>query len=113
MRLFSGQSAWVVQRLTALVVLVLLIVALVTVLVRPPGFEGWRALMASAHGAVLIMIAFVAAGVHGWIGARDIVLDYVHHPALRLLVLALVASLLTGVFVRLLLTLARVFGGGS
>ena len=111
MRLFSGQAAWVVQRLTALLVL-LLIFALVTLLVRPSGFEAWRALVASAHGAVLIMIGFVAVGIHGWIGVRDIVLDYIHQPALRLVVLALVASLLTGVFIRVLLTLARVFAGG-
>ena len=112
MRLFAGQSAWVVQRLTALLLLLLLVLALLAMLVRPPGFEAWRALVASSHGAVLIAIGFVALGVHGWVGARDIVLDYVHRPSLRLALLLLVGTLLVGVQVRVLLTLARVFGGG-
>jgi succinate dehydrogenase / fumarate reductase, membrane anchor subunit len=112
MRLFAGQSAWVLQRLTALMLLVLLIFALLAILLRPPGFEAWHALVASAHGAVLITIGFLALALHGWVGARDIVLDYVHQAALRLVVLALVAILLTGVFIRVLLTLAKVFGGG-
>jgi succinate dehydrogenase / fumarate reductase membrane anchor subunit len=113
MKLFAGQSAWVVQRLTAIALLVLLAFALVALLVRPPGFEAWRALVGSAHGAVLVAIGFAAIGLHGWIGARDVVLDYIHHPFWRLAVLALAGILLTGVFIRVLLTLARAFGGGA
>ena len=113
MKLFAGQSAWVVQRLTALVMLVLLALALLVMLVRPPGFDHWRALVGSAHGAVLIAIGFGAIGLHGWIGARDVVLDYVHHPFWRLVLLALVAIVLSAVFLRVLLTLARAFGGGA
>jgi succinate dehydrogenase / fumarate reductase membrane anchor subunit len=113
MRLFAGQSAWVVQRLTALLLLVLLVAAVVTLVVRPAGFEAWRALAGSAHGAVLIALGFGALALHGWVGARDIVLDYVHRPALRLAILAVVALLLAGVQVRVLLTLAFAFGTGA
>jgi succinate dehydrogenase / fumarate reductase membrane anchor subunit len=55
---------------------------------------------------VLIVIGFVALGVHGWIGARDVVLDYVHAPGLRFALLALLATLLLGVLTRVVLTLA-------
>lgn len=110
MRIFSGQSAWIVQRVSALVLLVLLILALVTIFVRPPGFDAWRTLVGSPHGAVLIALGFLAIGMHGWIGARDVVLDYIHLPWLRLGVLSLVAVLLVGVQIRVILTLAGVFG---
>ena len=110
MRLFAGQSAWVVQRLSALVLLVLLVLAIATLLLKPPGYEAWRALVGNAHAAVLIAIGFMAMAVHGWIGARDIVLDYIARPALRLAVLAIVGVLLTGVVTRVTLTLARTFG---
>lgn len=122
MRLFAGQSAWVAQRLSAVVLLLLLLVAaLAAAFARPGGIDGsvgsgfasWRALMGSAHGAVLTMIGFIAAGVHAWIGVRDIVLDYLHRPALRLAVLLVVALALTGVQLRVLLTLARAFSGGA
>lgn len=110
MRLFAGQSAWVLQRMTALVLLILLVLALAVMLVRPPGFEAWRDLVASAHAAVLIEVGFLALGLHAWIGARDIVLDYIHRPPLRTTVLLLIAILLVGVQFRVLLTLASVFG---
>ena len=110
MRIFSGQSAWIVQRLTALVLIVLLILAMATIFMRPPGFHAWRSLVGRAHGAVLIAVGFIAIGVHGWIGARDVVLDYIHRPWLRLGILSLVAVLLVGVQIRVILTLASVFG---
>lgn len=105
MRLFAGQSAWVLQRLSALVLLVLLALGTAALLMAAPGFAGWRALATSPHGAVLIVIGFVALCVHGWIGARDVVLDYVHAPRARLLLLALVGTLLIGVLTRVVLTL--------
>ncbi|HSN34152.1 MAG TPA: succinate dehydrogenase, hydrophobic membrane anchor protein [Ideonella sp.] len=106
MRLFAGQSAWVVQRLTALLLLLLLLLAVVNVLLRPPGFAAWRELATSTHGAVLIIVGYLALALHAWIGARDVVLDYVHHAGLRLAILGIVAVLLAGVLVRTVLTLA-------
>ena len=106
MRLFTGQRAWVVQRATALLLLFLLLLAVVNLLLRPPGFESWHALATSTHGAVLIVVAWLALALHGWIGARDVVLDYVHHAGLRLAILGVVGVLLAGLLVRVVLTLA-------
>jgi len=44
--------------------------------------------------------------VHAWIGTRDVVLDYVHVPALRIAILAIVGTLLLGVLTRVALTVA-------
>lgn len=113
MRLFAGQSAWIVQRLTALALIVLLLVAAGTALARPAGYESWRALLSSAHGAVLVVLGFLALGLHGWVGGRDVVLDYVHAPALRLALLFVIAFLLVGVQVRVFLAVARGFAGAA
>jgi len=34
--------------------------------------------------------------IHGWVGLRDVTLDYIHHLGLRLMVLTLTAVLLIG-----------------
>lgn len=106
MRLFSGQSAWLLQRASAILVLLLLLLGIVNLLAAPPGYEAWRALATSTHGAVLIIVGFIAVAVHAWIGTRDVVLDYVHVPALRIVILAVVGTLLLGVLTRVVLTVA-------
>jgi len=105
MRLFAGQSAWVVQRVSALVLLCVLLLGAGNLVFGPRGFDAWHALATSTHGAVLIVVGFAALALHGWIGARDVVLDYVHAPGLRIALLALIGTLLLGVLVRVVLTL--------
>lgn len=113
MRLFLGQRAWVLQRLSALVLLLFVVLGGARLLLGPPlTYQHWRAIAASAHGAVLIVVFFAALCLHGWVGARDILLDYVHAPALRLALLAAVAVILIAVLARVVLTLAAQFAGG-
>lgn len=65
MRLLGGQRAWIVQRLSALYLLLCVVGGAAWLLLYGrPGFEGWR----------------------------DVVLDYVHPFGLRAGVLALVAG---------------------
>jgi succinate dehydrogenase / fumarate reductase membrane anchor subunit len=106
MRLFAGQSAWLAQRWSALVVLFVLLLGAVNLLIGPTGYDAWHALATSTHGAVFIVLGFTALAVHGWIGARDVVLDYVHAPGLRLALLAVIGTLLFAVLTRVVLTLA-------
>ena len=114
MRIFSGQRAWVLQRATAIVVLLLLTVGAAALLVGPPlSFERWQALATSAHGAVLIVVFFAALCMHAWVGARDVVLDYIHAPAVRLPLLALIAIILMAIVIRVALTLAAHFTAGG
>lgn len=107
MRVFSGQRAWLLQRFTAIAILVLLVLGAFTLVTADgTGYDRWRALASSSHGAVLIVVLFISMGVHGWIGVRDVVLDYVHAPALRLPLLALVAFVLVAVEIRVVMILA-------
>ncbi|MDO9596384.1 MAG: succinate dehydrogenase, hydrophobic membrane anchor protein [Azoarcus sp.] len=107
MRVFLGQRAWLLQRATAVVLLMLLALGAALLLVGPPlTYERWHALATSPHGAVIVILLFAALSVHGWIGARDIVLDYVHSLPLRLSVLAIIAVILSAVVIRVALLMA-------
>ena len=110
MRLFRGQSAWLVQRISALLVLILLAAGSLALLSGPPlEHARWHAFATGLHGGPLIMLLFAALCAHAWVGMRDIVLDYIHPRAPRLVVLTLVVLILFAVLVRVLLTLATHF----
>lgn len=110
MRQFTGQRAWLVQRLSALLLLCATAALGAFLLIEgPPGYPAWRAFARHPAGSTLILAVTAALCLHGWVGARDVALDYIHRPWLRLAVLALAASALGLVFLRVLLALARVF----
>lgn len=114
MRLFLGQHAWMLQRVTALVLLLFVAVCAAYLLVGPPlTFERWRAIATSTHGAVLIVVLFAALALHAWVGIRDVVLDYVHPPAVRLPLLALIGVILPAIVIRVGLTVAAHFAAAG
>ena len=109
MRLYDGQRAWVVQRISALLLLVLIVFGVLALpFASPLDFAGWRAFAGGVLGGPLIALLFGALCAHAWVGMRDIVLDYIQPRGLRLAVLSLIAIVLFGVLVRVLLSLATV-----
>jgi len=97
MRLFSGQRAFVLQRLSALVLLAFLAAgALRLAFGAPLGFAQWQAWSAQPLAAAALLVLTVALLLHAWVGIRDVVLDYVHPLALRLAILAIAAAGLAG-----------------
>ena len=93
MRLFSGQRAFVLQRVSALVLLACLVAAALRVAIGVPVTAAqWQAWAAQPLGAALLLLAAAALIAHAWVGVRDVVLDYVHPLALRLCVLAAAAA---------------------
>lgn len=109
MRLFDGQRAWVVQRISASLLLALIVFGVLALpFAAPLDFAGWRAFAGGVLGGPLIALLFGALCVHAWVGMRDIVLDYIQPRGLRLAVLSLIAVVLLGVLVRVLLSLATV-----
>jgi succinate dehydrogenase / fumarate reductase membrane anchor subunit len=92
MRLFSGQHAFVVQRLSALVLLAFAAaLALRLAFGAPPSQEAWRAWAGQPFGAALVAALAGALLLHAWVGVRDVALDYVKPLALQLLLLAAAA----------------------
>jgi succinate dehydrogenase / fumarate reductase membrane anchor subunit len=93
MRVFSGQRAFVLQRLSALVLLAYAAGALARLAFGAPvALEGWRAWAATPAGAALLALLAAAILLHAWVGVRDVVLDYVHPLGLRLALLGAVAA---------------------
>jgi succinate dehydrogenase / fumarate reductase membrane anchor subunit len=97
MRLFSGQRAFLLQRLSALVVLAYLAGGALWLALAPPvSFARWQAWSAQPLAAAALLVLAAAVFAHAWVGVRDVALDYVRPLALRLAVLGAVATLLAG-----------------
>lgn len=89
----SALPAWLVQRLSALYMLLFLIYALSHwAVARPAGYEGWRAWVLGDPIRLPGLLFFAALFLHAWVGLRDIVFDYVHPIALRLAALMLIGG---------------------
>lgn len=96
-RAVSGLRAWLLQRLSALVLLGYLVVALVVLAAEAPGSHAqWRALMQSPAVALATLVAFAALLLHAWVGARDVLMDYVKPLPLRIGLMTLLVLLLGG-----------------
>ncbi len=93
-RNLSGLSAWLVQRLSAVYMLVFLAAAPVAVCsLETFDFTSWRALMAHPLSGVASAMFFISLMLHLWVGIRDVILDYAGRwPALRLTLLALLGG---------------------
>lgn len=92
----TGLRPWMLQRLTAVAMLLfLLYVGLHFLFVPTQGFEAWRAWARSPVVAVCAVTFFVVLLLHAWIGLRDVLMDYVKPLALRTALLSVLAIVLT------------------
>jgi succinate dehydrogenase / fumarate reductase membrane anchor subunit len=99
----QGFNPWLMQRLTALL-LVAGSIALIAVVLWAPfddfsGFRGWI-----ADPLVIIVISLFVASLllHAWVGIRDVIMDYVRHLGVRITLLTLTVLYLLGCLVWLL-----------
>ena len=92
-----GLRDWLLQRLTAIYLALFLGYLLLHFLIQPQySFQEWHGWM--THPAMVIATALfiLAVLVHGWVGMRDVVLDYVQSIRLRIAILSLIALTLIG-----------------
>jgi succinate dehydrogenase / fumarate reductase, membrane anchor subunit len=81
-----GLRDWLLQRATAIVLTLYLIVLAIRIgLARPIDYTSWAGIFVPLGMKVATLIAFVALAYHAWIGVRDIWMDYVRPTAIRLL----------------------------
>ncbi len=104
----GGIRPWVVQRVSAAYMLVYLIVALVYFGSQGFVFSNWLAWFTSLPGFIAAVLCGLALLLHGWIGGRDILMDYVSHGGLRFLLLVMLAFYLMVLAVWLIVILGRV-----
>ena len=87
-----GLRDWLLQRLTAIYLACFLIYLLVHFLIQPQHtFQEWHDWITRPAMIIAAAMFILAVLVHGWVGMRDVVLDYVHGISLRISVLSLIA----------------------
>lgn len=80
-----GLKDWLIQRVTAVVMAVWLVVMLGLLLVQGPfSHESWRSLMSGFCMRAFTSLFFLSLMYHAWVGLRDIWMDYVKPVWLRL-----------------------------
>lgn len=90
-----GLKDWLVQRVSALVMAVYLVLFVGAMLVCSPGnYEEWRAVFAPQWMRLATLLFFLSLFWHAWIGMRDILMDYVSSTAARLVLQVVVILLL-------------------
>ena len=97
-RKLSGLQAWVIQRVSAVYIAMFIVAASLSLLVNgpPENYQAWKHLWATPLFNLATSLFIAALLLHAWVGIRDIVLDYIHPPALRFIVLSLLIGALLG-----------------
>lgn len=110
-RVISGLRYWLLQRLSALYILLFLIVLAVVWGGEPLSFAVWQAWAAHPVANIALLFFVLALLLHAWIGLRDVIIDYVHSVAMRYVLLILIALGLFGLgfwSLRILLFVGRI-----
>jgi len=90
-RASSGLRAWLLQRLSAVYILVFLLMFAYVWRGQVITYDTWHAWVAHpAANIALILFAF-ALLLHAWIGGRDVIIDYVKSVALRYVLISVFA----------------------
>ncbi|HEY8857440.1 MAG TPA: succinate dehydrogenase, hydrophobic membrane anchor protein [Rugosibacter sp.] len=96
-RAVSGLRAWLVQRVTAVYMLLFLVFLLVHFLLgRPTSYLAWHTWIVSPMVSITGFVFWAALLAHMWVGLRDVILDYVKPLAARVGALALLVLCLIG-----------------
>lgn len=92
-----GLRDWLLQRLTAVYLACFLIYLMMHFYNQPQhDYRQWHDWITHPAMTVASAVFILAVLIHGWVGMRDVVLDYVHTLSLRLMVLSLIVLLLIG-----------------
>lgn len=91
-----GMKEWLLQRLTAVVMLLYTVMMLVFLLTMPGSYEEWRIFFQNGWVQVFSQITFAALLYHVWIGMRDVWMDYIKPDGVRLVAHSLTILWLLG-----------------
>jgi len=93
-----GLRDWLVQRVTAVLMLVftLLLLAQVLFTAGPIGYDKWAGIFAQQWMKVLTFVVIVSLAWHAWVGMRDVWMDYIKPVGTRLVAHVLTIVWLVG-----------------
>lgn len=80
-----GIKDWLIQRLSAVLIVVFSIILLIGLFCTPSTYASWRQFFSYVTVKVVVQITVISIIIHAWIGVRDIWMDYIKHTGLRLL----------------------------
>ena len=81
----TGLRAWALQRVSAIYLAGFFVYLLHYFAAAPAAdYAAWRAWVAQPAVAVTMELGFLSLLIHAWVGVRDILIDYVHPPPIRL-----------------------------
>ena len=93
---FTGLCAWLVQRVSAVYMLLFIVFILAHFIVDPPrSYAAWHGWIMSSSVSMATAVFFAALLAHAWVGVRDVIMDYIHPVAFRVWALALLGIGLT------------------
>lgn len=96
----SGLQDWLIQRVTALIMVVYLLYLLAWVMIQGPmTYLSWQTLMGIPFMRYSTMLAILSSSLHAWVGLWIISTDYLKSTAWRLILQLMVIGLLLGYFV--------------
>ncbi|ABA58925.1 succinate dehydrogenase, hydrophobic membrane anchor protein [Nitrosococcus oceani] len=94
----TGLRAWLVQRGTAVIMLVLLLFFLARLMQGSfKTYEAWREWISDPLVSIMVALFFGVLLLHSWVGLRDIILDYVRPVSLRLFAHSLIVVVYSGI----------------
>jgi succinate dehydrogenase / fumarate reductase membrane anchor subunit len=94
---FTGLPAWLVQRASAVCMLLFLVFVLSTLWLHPrPSYVEWRSWVGGPGVSLAVFVFFVALLSHIWVGLRDVLLDYARPAGLRRFLLGALGAGLFG-----------------
>jgi succinate dehydrogenase / fumarate reductase membrane anchor subunit len=80
-----GLRDWLAQRITAVIMAVYSVIALVVLLSGVPlTYAVWKDLFAQGWMRVATLLFMASLAWHAWVGVRDILMDYIKPAGLRL-----------------------------
>ena len=93
----EGLRPWVIQRVSAVYVALFILYSIYCFFSADViTFDAWREWLYNPFNTTVVGIFVIALLFHGWIGMRDVVLDYVHNITLRIFILAILIGVLIG-----------------
>jgi succinate dehydrogenase / fumarate reductase membrane anchor subunit len=79
-----GVGGFLLQRLTAVVLAVFVLLLLLRLVFGGPlGYDGWAGIFVPLWMKIITLVALLALFYHAWIGVRDIWMDYVKPTGIR------------------------------
>jgi succinate dehydrogenase / fumarate reductase membrane anchor subunit len=90
-RASSGLRSWLLQRLSAVYIVLFLIIIALAWGGQPITYHAWRLWVAHPVANIALLLFVLALLLHAWIGGRDVVIDYIHSVAGRYVALIIFA----------------------